>query len=207
MQHFKFKKMFNTCLFSINLLLSGPLKEALDLQCSIEKLQLLKTLDASPFDEYATACVSTETLTRMSQPLLDKSNCKKTFAVEESFGFSNLYALYVRSTAEKEIEMLSMHHPVCECSWNSQDRCQECYDIKALKTIGSEGRLKILQLHEKRATAAENVREKRDQLLLLAKKAWDLMCSQDESYKNACSIAQEIGKQNNENQKSQKKTL
>lgn len=153
----------------------------LQLECSEERLRLLTSLDAAEEQAYATDCISIETLDTFGK------ECQRTF--ETSMG--TFIQLYNETKGSRFLEMVSMQNAMnCQCTtFTPASECEKCTKVTMMRQLGSPERTKILNLHSKRATSANNVRQEYAYLLKAAKKTKDYYC---EEYPSECSFVSDL---------------
>lgn len=129
----------------------------LQLECSNERLTMLSSLDAAEIQPYATDCISIETLDSYG------TECQRTF--ETSMG--TFVQLYNETKATRFLEMISMQNAMtCQCTtFTPAAECEKCTKITMMRQLGSPERTKILELHSKRNSAANAVRQEYSLLL------------------------------------------
>lgn len=142
----------------------------LNLECSNDRLKLLLSLDAAEEQPFATDCLSIETLDAYGD------NCKRTF--ETSMG--TFVQLYNESKSNRFLEMVSMQNAMsCQCTtFTPASECEKCTKITMMRHLGSPERTKILNLHAKRSSAAQAVREEYSLLLKASEETKKYYCKE-----------------------------
>lgn len=141
------------CIIASLNLIAPMINDISALDCELYKLNEFEKFDSAPWNDLATACIGPESL-------FDSTNCQRlpvTNVMNEP-----AFPLY---SEDKANDFFDSQTKITSCDgWFSgpppQGQCS-CSDVSALKTLGSERRRKMLEVHESRVASANQIRKNR----------------------------------------------
>lgn len=166
----------------LKLALTLPVRTVAGLTCNIETLVALQHADVALEQSSATACVSLESL-------IHNGECNNTISLVAGGKTEKAYQLYNETHAGNLLTLATFSMSECTCPVLDFGCKQRCSDMKSLRTINSDHRTSIMELHKLRSEAASRVRDEYAFLITAATQLLDRACSDDEE---ACEFVESL---------------
>lgn len=158
----------------LRLALTVPTKSIAGLTCDLELFTALQKADVALVESTATACTTLDSL------IHNDDTCNNTVRLMSGGKQSIGYKLYNESGGQNLLTLASFSLSECLCPVLDFGCKQKCADINALRTINSAGRDNIMQLHQTRSDAAQQIRQEYSFLITAASQLLDKVCSEFE---------------------------
>lgn len=169
-----------SCLL-LRLALTVPVKSIAGLTCDLETYTALQKADVALEQSAGTACATLDSL------IHNDDTCNNTISIDAGGKRAVGYKLYNESHGSNLLTLASFSLSECLCPVLDFGCKQRCADINALRTINSEGRSSIMQLHQTRSDVAQHIREEYAYLITVASHLLDRECSK---YEDECDFVE-----------------
>jgi len=167
----------------LRLALTVPVKTIAGLSCNIETLSALRDADVALEQSTATACVTLDSL------IHSETACDNNVTLSPGGKEVQAYRLYNETHGSNLLTLASYTMSECTCPVLDFQCKQRCVDMSALRTINSEVRTSIFQLHEKRSAAAQQVRREYAHLITAASHLLERECI---SHEEECELVETL---------------